>query len=247
MLLAVAVWVLPVAALAQSAPEDESAGAQEIFQLGQRAAEDHRWDEAARYFARAYELSQEPVLIYNVGVAYERAGATDEAIEWLERYLAQGGDVPRRAEVQERLSVLRGSVERGSDPDVEPADEPSATPAATAEPVSDDEGTGANVGALVLIGVGAATAVAGAVFLGLAAGSAGTVNDAASSRMRYWDEVSGDASNVSTFSVVGGVLVGVGAAAALAGLTWLLVGGGDDAPEANVAAAPGGFVVWGRF
>jgi hypothetical protein len=76
------------------------------------------------------------------------------------------------------------------------------------------------------------------VLLGLAAGAKSTVEDAP--RDTPWVDVEGDASNAETFSLVGAIALGVGAAAMVAGIVWLVAGSGSD-DESSVAVTPFGF------
>jgi len=224
----------PNADTTDTAASDQSA--QEVFGLGRQAMEDGRFTEAARYFERAYELSPRPELLYNIGMAHERANQPEQAIAFFERYLASGEDVQRRTEVDERLRVLRATADEGEG---EPGE-----PAVTTEQA---EPSGRSVlGPVIVMGTGVALLGAGIVFLGLASSSANTVTAAAGMDV-YWDTVAGDAADAETFSALGAVFLGVGAAAIVGGVVWLIAGGGDDEEDIAVSIAPNGALVRGRF
>jgi tetratricopeptide (TPR) repeat protein len=91
-------------ALAQGDVNDEEARSR--FQSGRFAYDSGRFDEALRDFQRAYELSERPLILYNVGLAYERLDMLPEAIESFRGFLRQMPDAPNRGEVESRIAVL---------------------------------------------------------------------------------------------------------------------------------------------
>jgi tetratricopeptide (TPR) repeat protein len=217
------VWSFATPAHAQPAPEEEGSDeGREVFELGRRAYEDRRYDDAIRYFERALALSGRGELHYNIASAYERAGRRDDAIAAFERFVAAAPGSERRREAEERLRVLREGTESETPEHVE---------------IAEPEG-GSVAGPIVVLGLGVAAAATGAVLLGLAAGAKSTVEDAP--RDTPWVDVEGDASNAETFSLVGAIALGVGAAAMVAGIVWLVAGSGSD-DESSVAVTPFGF------
>lgn len=79
-------------------------------------------------------------------------------------------------------------------------------------------------GPLVLLIGGAAVAVAGAVFTGLAASEWGPLNDVAWRASHSWVEVQQTGSAFNRNIVLGPILLGTGLAAAAGGLVWWLTG-----------------------
>lgn len=234
------------AAADDAAARDQQARA--VFELGVRAFEDGRYDEAVGYYGRAFELSGREALTYNLGVANERAGNVEEAIRWLERYLRAEPGTDRRVEVEERLRVLRLAAAQAAEPPSpvvpsEPA-APASAPATTEpdpRPMPEAGGAG-SVMPFVLVGAGGAVLVTGAALLGVAAGARSTVEDADVGTR--WSEVEGDADRADTMSLVGGLLLGLGLAVGAAGVVWLVAGGSS---RAEVAVGPGGVAVRGSF
>jgi tetratricopeptide (TPR) repeat protein len=55
----------------------------------------------------AYGTYPEPVLLYNLGRAYEKLGRTSKAIDEYERYLGAVPAAPDRAEIERRIEALR--------------------------------------------------------------------------------------------------------------------------------------------
>jgi tetratricopeptide (TPR) repeat protein len=64
-------------------PDDQ---AKVLFANGQRMYAEGRYEEAILAFREAYDLSQRPLLLYNLANAYERLGDLDRAIDALNRY-----------------------------------------------------------------------------------------------------------------------------------------------------------------
>lgn len=95
--------------------------ARQHFLVGRSYFEQARFEEAAREFAEAYELSGYPALLINLGMAQERALAYDEAIEAYARYLevTEPGAQWREAAEQrsERLRAIRARQEKRSGAD----------------------------------------------------------------------------------------------------------------------------------
>jgi tetratricopeptide (TPR) repeat protein len=56
---------------------------------------------------RAYDLHPEPLLLYNLGRAYEGLGRIDEALDVYGRYLEAEPDAPRRGAVEQSIETLR--------------------------------------------------------------------------------------------------------------------------------------------
>lgn len=84
--------------------------ARELFQKGDTAYAEGRYEEALAAFQEAHELSGRPQLLFNVSNALERLGRYAEAVDALEKYLASGKAKDRDV-VQKRLANLRRRVE----------------------------------------------------------------------------------------------------------------------------------------
>ena len=94
-----------------------------------------RYEEAAENFRRAYELSQRPELLFNLGNALERLGQHGRAAEYLRRYLASP-KARDAASVRERVRRLEERARRtsGLAPDAPSGSRPVATPGDRADP-----------------------------------------------------------------------------------------------------------------
>ncbi|MBX7193953.1 MAG: tetratricopeptide repeat protein [Sandaracinaceae bacterium] len=106
-----ALW-LPSSAKAQeqSPSERRDTEARLLFEAGRLAFSEGRFDEALGHFRRAYELSERPDLLYNVGTAADRAGQREEAVAAYEQYLATAADIENRPIIESRLVILRREI-----------------------------------------------------------------------------------------------------------------------------------------
>lgn len=208
-----------------------------LFGAGRAAFADGRFEDALDYFRRSYEISRLPDLLFNIGHAAELLHRNEEAIEAFEQYLRDAETTADdREQVSRRLARLRALVEEDRAEGPDPAEDAvgageSEEPEELEEP-ADGEGS-LGVGSFVVMGSGAAAAVAGIVVLALAADAGSRVTDAP--RDAAWMDYQGDWEDSGTLSIAGGVLLGVGVAAVAAGAVWLVVeltgGDGEDAVE----------------
>lgn len=93
----------------QLSPDD--ARARDLFREGDDLYAQGRYEEALANFQEAYELSQRPLLLYNIANAQERAGQWDDAIATLERYLPHAYDAEQER-IESRIESLRRRAER---------------------------------------------------------------------------------------------------------------------------------------
>ena len=92
-------------AKANPSPEDLTR-ADDLFENGRALYQDGSYDGAIAAFKSAYELSGDPVLLYNIALAYDRMDSFDEAIEYLEAYRAVAPAEERDA-LSEKVDSLR--------------------------------------------------------------------------------------------------------------------------------------------
>src|SRR5689334_19842947 len=84
--------------------------ARELFQKGDTAYAEGRYEEALAAFQEAYDLSGRAQLLFNVSNALERLGRYQEAVDALEKYLSSGKAKDRDV-VQKRLANLKKRVD----------------------------------------------------------------------------------------------------------------------------------------
>lgn len=245
----------PLASLAQPVNEERRATARALFEAGRGAFEAGNYERALDYFERTYALTPAPELLYNIGQAAERAQRDERALTAFEEYLARVPNAEERAAIEARIAVLRAAIaERGATSDPPSPTDPAPALSIDPPPTDADRATGASVvrvsrgseppiGGWVTAAGGGALALAGAVLFGVAVSRADEVRDAAPGTP--WVDLRGAHVDADALGIAGGVLVGIGAAAAVAGIVWVIVGSSEGSPE--VALGPGCVAVRGAL
>lgn len=242
-----------LAAPKKSVDKAADARARELFQRGDEAYAEGRYEDAHTAFAEAYELSGRPQLLFNVANALERLGRHAEALEALEEYLESGKATRDRDVVEKRIANLqrrvdeqqraeeeaRREAERRERERQEAAAEAAASEGARAEAEPAAEKRPTRVLPFVMLGTGAAALVTSAVFGGLTlaarseaepgcrSGSGGRLCSAEASAALGRDEAFGLVTDIALASGV--ILSGVG-------LYLLLSGDDDERPAVDVRA-----------
>ncbi len=243
----------PAAVFAQegqpSAADEEARG---LFNAGEAAFSDARYEDALRYFRDAYRLSGRPGLLYNIGVAADRLRRDQEALEAFERFLAEAPPGTRqRQDAEARVRVLREAIARGEQAAPSPEGGGATSPAARGggEPSTSgapSAGGGDATAGWIVLGAGAAVAVVGAVLLGVGQADASSVESAPDGTP--WLDVADAAGRADLLRNLGWVLLGVGVAGAAAGLTLAIIQGSSGSGErATLQLVPGGLLLSGSF
>jgi len=157
----------PVRAEVSDAQDRE---ARKLFEAGEVAYAEARYERSLKYFQEAYALSQRHILLYNVGTSLDRMGRDQEAIDAYLEYLDKVPGAKNEGAVRERIRQLEARVaERGKPPPVMTPDqaaqsqveqdEAQAVPAAStgpanseAKPVYKQWWLWASIGAVVVVG-----------------------------------------------------------------------------------------------
>ncbi|HEY7374013.1 MAG TPA: hypothetical protein VIF57_17765 [Polyangia bacterium] len=102
--------IVAVAVLAMTG----GAGAQSKIQAARDAAENGRraynlshWDEAIAGFEKAYQLSGDPALLFNLAQAHRQAGHGNEAVHFYKTYLREQPSGPNREIAEKQLNELK--------------------------------------------------------------------------------------------------------------------------------------------
>jgi hypothetical protein len=99
-----AVALILTAAAPAFAQDFEAAG--KHFQAAQEAFAQQRFKAAAVEFQAAYDNSKDPILLYNVGEAWERGGDGHKAVDAYRAYLKAMPSATDKAEVQRRIAAI---------------------------------------------------------------------------------------------------------------------------------------------
>lgn len=248
-LLLITLLIPTTSARAQELSESERGEARALFEAGRVAFEAGRFEDALAHFERSYAISSLPELLYNIGQAADRMRNDVRALEAFEEYLRLRPDSDDRGAIEARITAIRGAVAARAP--VESPDEPGDdgaiddTAVGAAGPPGEEEQTasGADPGGWIVLGIGGAAAIAGAVLLGLADAAAQEVRSASAGTP--WTDVRDAHASADTFGIAGAVLLAVGVAAIGAGLVWGIIGLSDG--ETEVAIGPGSVALRGRF
>lgn len=191
-----------IAAPAQAQTDQERALA--LFEESRGHYDAGRFDRAIELLQEAYGLTPEPILLYNMGRAYEGADRIREAADAYERYLNEAGDVRDRGAIEARLRNLRERIAAEEREASAPRPPPSSG--------------GVDPGGWIVLGIGAAGVAVGVVLGVLSdeahsnAVAAPVHADAVALQQQAYDYASG----ANAAFIAGGVI-------AIAGVIWGIV------------------------
>jgi tetratricopeptide (TPR) repeat protein len=191
------------------------------------------WSDAYNFDCRAHRL------LINIGNAYEKLGQTDKAIEAFETYLVRAGDGadPTIADKVENLKQLAAKP----DPQPQPKPDPTPKPGPKPDPNGNDGKTnGGGPGALpwVVVGIGAATTIAGAVLLGVGTKKISDAEVICPDHDSCNDESARSLGNEGLgLQNAGAAVLAIGVVAVGAGLVWFFVSDSGDDPGSAKAGA----------
>jgi tetratricopeptide (TPR) repeat protein len=96
----------PAAAQVRAQPETppEPQRAEDLFRKGRNSYDLGRYDEAITLFQRSYEMSGEPLLLYNIGQAYRMKGDCPRAREAYEVFVRRAEKAPRPEDYRRELT-----------------------------------------------------------------------------------------------------------------------------------------------
>jgi hypothetical protein len=236
------------------AQEDETLElARQAFEAGRVAYEGGRFEEALAQFEEAHRLTGDPDMLYNIGTVADRLRRDELALSSYRGYLAQRPDARDRAQIEARIAVLDVEIaarERERDEAAVRLAEQRALEERLALDATGPSASGAGPAPWVVVAVGGALLVAGISLVVVAEFDAACVRApsgcVADPARPHWSEVSGAFDRIPILQGVGGALIGIGGAAAIAGIVWVL-GAGDGEPSLDVTAGPFGVTARGRF
>jgi tetratricopeptide (TPR) repeat protein len=129
-----------VASLATVAHAQDFEAAGKHFAAAQEAFGARKFKSAAGEFESAYAISKDPVLLFNIGESYEKAGDGPKAVASYKQYLKDQPAAADKSDVQKRIRAIEAKHLRLVDqsaPDDKPATPPTTTaPIAAATPAT---------------------------------------------------------------------------------------------------------------
>jgi len=136
----VLVLVLGLGASARAADEPPSAAAaaREHYQKGTSFYDLGKYNEAITEFEAAYEIKNDPALLYNLAQSYRLAGNADQALHFYRTYLRYVPRPANRAEIDDRIKQLEALLAQKSATQVTPPNQTippgASTPPPSTEP-----------------------------------------------------------------------------------------------------------------
>jgi hypothetical protein len=251
----------PAACDASKVSKSDSDRAHTVFLSGKQYLDESNYDKAISYFNDAYSIDcSVHGILPIIATAFERRGDRTEAVRALEEYVHRAPNAADREVIERRIRNLKDQIARdappppaaSSAPPPPPPPVPSASappePASAAPPepppptVEHAAAGGPGPGPWVLIGVGGVALVTGIVVYAVGAGAVSSAAQACGPM--HNDCPSTDSADVNkgnggrSTEAIGGVVAGVGLAAAAAGVIWKLVGSSGAPASGAASVAP---------
>lgn len=238
-----------------SAQSDEEARA--LYDAARLALQQQRFADAASYFQLAYERSGRAALLYNVGLAAERAGQHEMALTAFERFVEALPTAPEADRAREHIDALRPVVEeaRAREAELEARRAAEEAARAAAEPEASDEASSdfsfesapspsMKRAVIATLAAGGASLAVGVVLL--AVGQAKRARVEGMEVGTPLSEIEGDL-NADRFTGAGAGMIALGAASAATGLALHLTRGPKRDGAVEVSLTPSGVSIVGSF
>lgn len=123
----------PATGSTPTAADDDMLRARQRFEQGVIAYEEGQFEEAIVAWHEAYELSEAPLLLFNIANAHERLGDLEQALAYLRRY-REHADAEEREILQRRMANMERRLEEQRQAAAAAAAQPAAEPAPTPAP-----------------------------------------------------------------------------------------------------------------
>ncbi|MDP9034620.1 MAG: hypothetical protein M3O50_07410 [Myxococcota bacterium] len=240
-----------------------------VFLSGKQYLDESNYDKAVSYFVDAYSIDcSVHGILPIIATAYERKGDRAEAVRALAEYQQRAPGAPDHEVVERRIKNLRDQLAKDQPPAAvasSPSPSPQTSAPLAAPPISPAapeatvvtaslppqepspsraEGKSSHLGPWILLGVGGAAVVTGAVLLGVGAGELSAALKRCPSRTLCAKEDAAQGNSGRTLEAAGVTTGVVGAVAIVAGLVWLVTQPSHPDASASVwRAAPA--VGWG--
>lgn len=108
----VAFTVLTIGLSHVTRADPPTADAREHYRRGTNAFNLGHYLDAVKEYELAYQLKEDPALLFNIAQAYRLAGENESAMRVYKSFLHQVPDSPQRPEVEKRIAELRALIEQ---------------------------------------------------------------------------------------------------------------------------------------
>lgn len=202
------------------------------------------YDRAIQYWMDSYNFDcTRPALLLNIANAYEKKGDREAAVITLEVYLERAPNAPDAKTLSEKVANLRAQM-RPTPATSSSAETPPPPPSASASgngttPPPPTAGGETNLTPWIVVGVGGVVMIGGGILLPVGLGAVSDAEAACPDRKNCKDQAIVDqGNNGRTQATLGGVALGVGAAAVAGGLVWALVFDDPGTKAGSVRVTP---------
>jgi tetratricopeptide (TPR) repeat protein len=213
------------------------------------------YDRAIQYWRDAYQFDcTKPALLLNVANAYEKKGDRKAAVVVLELYLARAPNAPDFKIISEKVANLKASLKPTPTPTPGPTASPTTSSPEERPPAPPPQGDDApSVVPWVVVGVGGAAAIAGAVLLPIGLSAVSSSEEQCPDRQCDPDDPASrdaiDQGNAGrTNATIGTIALAAGGGLVVGGLIWQFAFNqpANDAAALRVhpVAGPGTSGVW---
>ena len=120
-------WLLGLLVAVGAARADKLPGARQHYERGTALYDLRRYREAAVEYEAAFEIKNDPALLFNIAQAYRLAGDYEAALRSYRAYLRRAGDAPNRAEVERHLAEVQAQLDAQKRPAVVLSPPPAAS------------------------------------------------------------------------------------------------------------------------
>jgi tetratricopeptide (TPR) repeat protein len=203
------------------------------------------YDRAIQYWMDSYNFDcTRPALLLNIANAYEKKGDREAAVMTLEAYLVRAPNAPDAKTLSEKVANLRAQMRptpatSGSAATPVPPPSASATGSGAQPPPPKTDDGDTNLVPWIIVGVGGVVMIGGGILVPVGLGAVSDAEAACPDRKSCEDQAVVDqGNNGRTQATLGGVALGVGAAAVAGGLVWALVFDDHDAKSGRVHVTP---------
>ena len=243
-----------VLAIGLAHADENATSAREHYRRGTNAFNLGHYLDAVKEYEAAYQLKDDPALLFNIAQAYRLAGENESAIRVYKSFIHQVPGSPQRPEVEQRIAELQQLVDRERrakeappegtlTPHPLPAEHPAATPAAevTRQSTTSPQRWYRDKTAMALAGVGVVGIGVGVGLVVKGALDLSHAPDAAD--LQVHDDLRGSG---IAFEAGGYAALGVGAAMLTAAIVkWALEGRHKSLAYGTTTAPPVGWAAIG--
>lgn len=220
-IIAAVYFFVGLSSTAEAQTEAQIAEAAEHHERGIELFHEGRFEESIAAFEHAESIAHSPANLMNLARCNQELGRNEQAIAHLEQYLA-GTDITaeQRSRATNILEGLRASAASSDDAEATTSVQSDSGARPLAElPVEESESAGLT-GPWAVLGSGLGLLLVGGILDIVAFVRSGDPGFADQAEYESWH------SSTMGLAIAGDVLVGLGAAAAIGGLVWLLVARG---------------------